>query len=46
VLICDVLMPGMLGTDLCRTLRAQSDLPIILLTAKRELPEPEAPLPH
>jgi two-component system response regulator RegX3 len=34
VLICDVLMPGALGTDVCRTLRAESDLPIILLTAK------------
>lgn len=34
LLICDVLMPGMLGTDVCRTLRAESDLPIILLTAR------------
>ena len=34
VLICDVLMPGALGTDVCRILRAESDLPIILLTAK------------
>jgi two-component system response regulator RegX3 len=34
VLICDVLMPGALGTDICRILRAESDLPIILLTAK------------
>jgi two-component system response regulator RegX3 len=34
VLICDVLMPGMLGTDVCRILRSESDLPIILLTAK------------
>jgi two-component system, OmpR family, response regulator RegX3 len=34
VLICDVLMPGMLGTDVCRILREQGDLPIILLTAK------------
>jgi two-component system response regulator RegX3 len=34
VLICDVLMPGMLGTDVCRLVRAESDLPIILLTAK------------
>ncbi len=28
------MMPGMLGTDVCRILRAESDLPIILLTAK------------
>jgi two-component system response regulator RegX3 len=34
VLICDVLMPGTLGTDVCRILRAEGDLPIILLTAK------------
>jgi len=34
LLICDVLMPGMLGTDVCRILRGESDLPIILLTAK------------
>ncbi len=34
LLICDVLMPGTLGTDVCRILRAESDLPIILLTAR------------
>jgi two-component system response regulator RegX3 len=34
LLICDVLMPGMLGTDVCRIVRSESDLPIILLTAK------------
>ncbi len=34
LLICDVMMPGTLGTDVCRTLRAESDLPIILLTAR------------
>ena len=34
LLVCDVMMPGMLGTDVCRTLRAEGDLPIILLTAK------------
>jgi len=34
LLICDVMMPGTLGTDVCRILRAESDLPIILLTAK------------
>jgi two-component system response regulator RegX3 len=34
LLVCDVMMPGMLGTDVCRILRAESDLPIILLTAK------------
>ena len=34
LLLCDVMMPGTLGTDVCRILRAESDLPIILLTAK------------
>jgi len=33
VVVCDVMMPGMRGTDICRLLRAESDLPIILLTA-------------
>ena len=27
-------MPGMLGTDVCRLLRSEGDLPIILLTAR------------
>jgi DNA-binding response OmpR family regulator len=34
VLICDVMLPGMLGTDVCRILRGESTLPIILLTAR------------
>ncbi len=34
LLVCDVLMPGTLGTDVCRILRAEGDLPIILLTAR------------
>jgi two-component system response regulator RegX3 len=34
LLVCDILMPGMLGTDVCRTLRAESDIPIIMLTAR------------
>ncbi len=34
LLVCDVLMPGTVGTDVCRILREESDLPIILLTAK------------
>ena len=34
LLICDVIMPGALGTDVVRILRAEGDLPIILLTAK------------
>jgi two-component system response regulator RegX3 len=34
LLICDVIMPGALGTDVVRILRGEGDLPIILLTAK------------
>jgi two-component system response regulator RegX3 len=34
LLICDVMLPGLLGTDVCRILRSESTLPIILLTAK------------
>jgi two-component system response regulator RegX3 len=33
VLVCDVMMPGTRGTDVCRILRSEGDLPIILLTA-------------
>jgi two-component system response regulator RegX3 len=34
LLLCDVMLPGMLGTDVCRVLRTETTLPIILLTAK------------
>jgi DNA-binding response OmpR family regulator len=34
VLVCDVMLPDLSGTEVCRTLRAESTLPIILLTAK------------
>jgi two-component system response regulator RegX3 len=34
LLVCDIMMPGKLGTDVCRILRAEGDLPIILLTAR------------
>jgi DNA-binding response OmpR family regulator len=34
VLVCDVMLPGMLGTDVCRILRAESGLLIILLSAR------------
>ncbi len=32
--ILDIMMPKVSGTDACRALRAESDIPIILLTAK------------
>jgi two-component system response regulator RegX3 len=34
VVILDVMMPLLSGTDVCRLLRAESDVPIILLTAR------------
>jgi two-component system response regulator RegX3 len=32
--ILDVMLPGMSGTDVCRALRAESDVPILMLTAR------------
>jgi two-component system response regulator RegX3 len=32
--ILNVMMPRLFGTDVCRTLRAESDIPIILLSAR------------
>jgi DNA-binding response OmpR family regulator len=34
LLVCDVMLPGMLGIDVCRILRTESSLPIILVTAR------------
>src|SRR5438105_4890392 len=34
LVILDVLMPGLDGLEVCRRLRAGSDLPILLLTAR------------
>jgi two-component system response regulator RegX3 len=34
VVILDVMMPGVSGLDVCRTLRSESDVPIVLLTAR------------
>ena len=34
VLICDVMLPDVQGTDVCRILRSESTLPIVLLTAR------------
>ena len=36
LIILDVLMPELDGTEVCRRLRAQSDVPLILLTSKDE----------
>lgn len=34
IVVLDVMMPGVSGMDVCRTLRAESAVPIILLTAR------------
>ena len=36
LLILDIMMPGMSGTDVCARIRTRSQVPIILLTAKGE----------
>jgi two-component system alkaline phosphatase synthesis response regulator PhoP len=33
LIVLDLMLPGMNGLDVCRTLRAESDVPIIMLTA-------------
>jgi two-component system response regulator RegX3 len=34
VLVLDVMLPGMSGMDVCRTVRGESDVPILMLTAR------------
>lgn len=34
VVVLDLMLPRLSGTEVCRTLRAESDVPIIILTAK------------
>ena len=34
VVLLDVMLPGMSGIDVCRVLRAESDIPIVMLTAR------------
>jgi two-component system, OmpR family, response regulator RegX3 len=34
IVILDVMLPGLSGTDVCRELRAESDVPILMLTAR------------
>ncbi|MDY8094088.1 response regulator transcription factor [Paenibacillus polymyxa] len=36
LLVLDIMMPGMDGWELCRKLREQTDLPLLMLTAKSE----------
>lgn len=39
--VVDVMMPGMDGFELCRNIRSDYDLPILLLTARAELSDKE-----
>jgi two-component system response regulator RegX3 len=34
LIVLDLMMPGLSGLDVCRALRAESDVPILMLTAK------------
>jgi two-component system response regulator RegX3 len=34
VVVLDVMLPGISGIEVCRTLRAESDVPIVMLTAR------------
>ena len=34
IVILDVMLPGISGTEVCRALRAESDVPILMLTAR------------
>jgi two-component system, OmpR family, alkaline phosphatase synthesis response regulator PhoP len=36
LMVLDLMLPGMDGLDVCRTLRRESDIPIIMLTARVE----------
>ena len=36
LIVLDLMLPGMNGLDVCRTLRRESDVPIIMLTARSE----------
>lgn len=37
MIILDLMLPGVSGWDVCRTLRSKSDIPIIMLTARDEV---------
>jgi len=39
LLILDVMLPDADGMQLCRTIRAESDIPIVMLTARGDLPD-------
>ena len=39
LIVLDVMMPGMDGFEVCRKIRAESSIPIIILSAKSETPD-------
>ena len=39
LLILDVMLPDADGMELCRTIRAESDIPIVMLTARGDVPD-------
>lgn len=39
LVILDVMLPGIDGLEVCRRLRAASDVPIVMLTAKDSIPD-------
>lgn len=36
LILLDLMLPGMNGVDICRTIRRESDVPIVMLTAKTD----------
>jgi two-component system, OmpR family, response regulator MprA len=39
LVVLDILLPGMDGLEVCRQLRRKGDLPVLMLTARDEVPE-------
>ena len=36
LIVLDLMLPGMDGLEICRTLRQESDVPIVMLTARAD----------
>lgn len=39
LLLLDIMLPGLNGMEICRRVRSQSDVPIIMLTARQSVPD-------
>src|SRR5258708_12583313 len=50
LVLLDLMLPGADGIDVCRQIRAESGIPIVMLTAKSDTvdvaPAPQSPAPH